>query len=392
MMLKGKKILIGVTGSIAAYKICDLVRRLRKQNAEVHVILTESGEKFIGRATFEALSGNPAATDMWTSASRISHIELAQEADLLVIAPATANIMAKAANGICDDLLSTVIIARRSPIMFVPAMNRYMWENAATQRNVSTLKSDGALFCGPASGEQACGDVGSGRMTEPEDIEENVIRFFHPKKLCNKKVLMTIGPTFEAIDPVRGLTNSSSGRQGWEIALAAARSGAAVTAVYGPCNKRNIPGVSCISVQSADEMFSAVKNCIDNESPDVFIGVAAVCDFRPTAKSGLKWKKGTCPTAIELSENRDILAFAGSEKKIPLVVGFAAETDHLLENAQKKLKNKGADLIVANGAETIGSFQTEAIFVTADSAEPQGLLTKAELAERLISKISALTK
>ena len=358
-MLKNRKITVAVTGGIAAYKACEVVRGLVKLGADVRVAMTENATRFVGPVTFEALSGHPVATSEWehTPEGAMPHIELNLHADLLLVVPATANILAKAARGIADDLVSALILAHRSKVAFVPAMNRHMWGNPATQRNVADLKRDGAHFIGPDSGFQACGDVGEGRMTEPADILDLLPGLFSEKPLSGRRVLMTVGPTYEPIDDVRGITNRSSGRQGFALARAARDLGADVTVVAGPVTVKRPAGVRILPVTTAREMLGAVEGELDRSPYDLFIGVAAVADWRPENASELKMKK--CEGAaspfggIRWAENPDILKTVSSRPNRPYAVGFAAETaegDDLLELARAKRARKGCDLIVANDA------------------------------------------
>ncbi len=391
--LQGKRILLGVTGSIAAYKACELIRLLSKEGASVKVVMTESALRFVGKASFEALSGNRVFTSMWSDDSGlIPHIELRDHTDLILIAPATANIMAKIAGGFADDLLSSTVLARTCPLMIAPAMNMRMWQNEATQRNVRTIRSFGdAFFSGPAKGEQACGDVGSGRFKEPKEIVEDVIRLFSPSTLEGRKVLITAGPTQEPIDPVRAITNSSSGRQGFEIAKAALRAGAEVTLVAGPVALETPEGARRIDVTTAREMERVVMDEITAYRPNVFVSVAAVSDWGVRNPSDSKIKKnGDYVPKIDFTQNPDILSEVGHLPGAPLCVGFAAETDDIVENAKKKLAGKRARLIVANNAAAIGKADNEAFLVENGKVTPTGLLSKEELSERIIEKISEL--
>lgn len=390
--LKEKRILLGVTGGIAAYKTCELVRLLKKAGAEVRVVMTESAKQFVGEATFAALSGQPVSSSLWDNESKINHIALVENADLIVVAPATANILAKAANGIADDLLSTCILARRCPILFAPAMNKNMWSNAATQRNVTLLSEDGVLLSGPEAGSQACGDIGMGRMREPAEIFSDVLRFFSKPVLKGKKVLITAGPTFEAFDPVRGLTNKSSGKQGIAIAKAAWYAGAEVTLVCGPCPVPSIRGIHRIDVVSAQEMLDVCLKVCGEDHPDLFIGVAAVSDWKPTAYNKNKIKKdgSTCHLPVDFVQNPDILSTVSHLPNAPVCIGFAAETDNLIEYAQSKLQKKKLSMIVANDAQVIGKDTNRAYFVEADKVTEFDEMTKEALAEKLIQKASVL--
>jgi phosphopantothenoylcysteine decarboxylase/phosphopantothenate--cysteine ligase len=309
MELKGKRIVLGVTGGIAAYKAAELLRLLSKQGADVQVAMTEGATHFVTTTTFQALSGKPVFTDQWDARmpNAMAHIDLSRQADLILIAPASADFLARSAHGLADDLLATMVLARDCPLLVAPAMNRQMWESPATQRNVAQLVADGVHILGPASGEQACGEVGAGRMLEPEEILEEVIAFFTPKLLAGKKVLITAGPTFEAIDPVRGITNLSSGRMGYAVARAARHAGAEVSLVSGPVGFSAPQGVDRINVRSALEMHAAVM--ARAATADVFVAVAAVADYRVANSAEHKLKKdaGGIPP-IELIENPDILA------------------------------------------------------------------------------------
>ncbi len=324
MELKGKRIVLGVTGGIAAYKAAELLRLLVKEGAEVQVAMSEGATHFVTPTTFQALSGRPVYLDQWDARmpNAMAHIDLSRSAELILVAPASADFLARCANGLADDLLATMILARDCPLLAAPAMNRQMWENPATQRNVDQLRADDALIVGPASGEQACGEVGVGRMLEPAEILEEVIAFFTPKLLAGKKVLITAGPTFEAIDPVRGITNLSSGRMGYAVARAARQAGATVTLVSGPVSFDAPFGVDRIDVRSALDMHAAVLQRA--AAADIFIAVAAVADYRVANAAEHKLKKdvGGIPP-IELVENPDILAEVAALKNGP---SFSAAT------------------------------------------------------------------
>lgn len=345
----GKRIVLGVAGGIAAYKAADLARQLGKAGADVHCVLTEGGAHFVTPVTFQALTGNPAWTDAWDSrqSRNMAHIDLTRGADLLLVAPATADVMAKFAHGLADDLLTTLVLARECPLAVCPAMNRQMWENPATQRNLAQLRADGVAVFGPASGEQACGEVGVGRMLEPLEIVAEVAAFFTPKRLAGKRVLITAGPTFEPIDPVRGITNISSGKMGFALARACADAGAEVTLVAGPVALATPRGVTRIDVQTALQMRDAVmRNVL---AANVFIGVAAVADYRPATAADHKMKKaGGDGLTIELVQNPDILAEVASLPNPPFCVGFAAESQNLDEYAAAKRAKKRVPLLVGN--------------------------------------------
>ena len=349
MELSGKRITLGVTGGIAAYKAAELVRLLVKLGATVRVVMTEAATRFVTPVTFQALSGNPVFADQWDTriANNMPHIELSREADAILVAPASADFLAKLTHGLADDLLSTLALARNCPLLVAPAMNLQMWNNPATQRNVATLRGDGITLLGPASGEQACGETGQGRMIEPEEIVEDLVAHFQPKRLAGKRVLMTAGPTFEAIDPVRGITNLSSGKMGFALARAARESGAEVTLVCGPVSQTTPRGVTRINVTGALEMHAEVMRRAAGQ--DVFIGVAAVADYRPANPSVEKIKKdGSAAPQIELVQNPDILAEVAALPEPPFCVGFAAESQNLTAYAQKKRIAKKIPLIVGN--------------------------------------------
>ena len=392
MELTGKHIALGVTGGIAAYKAAELVRLLIKQGASVQVVMTEAATRFVTPVTFQALSGKPVFCDQWDPrmANNMPHIDLTRDADALLIAPASADFLAKLANGLADDLLSTLALARSCPLLVAPAMNLQMWGNPATQRNVAALRGDGVGILGPASGDQACGETGQGRMLEAEEIAADLISFFQPKVLAGKKLLLTAGPTFEAIDPVRGITNLSSGKMGFAIARAAQDAGAQVTLVCGPVSQPTPRGVTRIDVVSALEMQAAVMRCAANQ--DVFIGVAAVADYRPRAAAEHKIKKdGSRAPAIELTENPDILAEVAALPTPPLCVGFAAETRNLAEYAQKKRTAKKIPLIVGNLIEHgFGGDDNTLILFDDNGQLPLTPAPKIELARQLMARIATL--
>ncbi len=392
MELKGKRIALGVTGGIAAYKVAELVRQLAKQGATVQVAMTEAATHFVTPVTFQALSGNPVFTDQWDSrmTNNMAHIDLTRDADALLIAPASADFLSKVANGLANDLLSTLTLARDCPLLVAPAMNRQMWENAATQRNISTLRGDGITILGPACGEQACGEIGLGRMIEPDEIIAELIAHFQPKFLAGKKILLTAGPTFEAIDPVRGITNQSSGKMGFALARAAREAGADVTLISGPVSQPTPYGVKRINVTSALEMYVEVMARTKNQ--DVFIGVAAVADFRPKAAAEHKFKKsGKAAPAIDLVQNPDILAEVAALKKPPLCVGFAAESQNLAEYAQKKRTSKNIPLIIGNLIQDgMGGDENSLILFDDSGQTPLPPGTKLMLARMLVKHIAKL--
>ena len=393
MELKEKRIVLGVTGGIAAYKAAELVRLLGKQGADVQVAMTEGATHFVTATTFQALSGKPVFTDQWDARmpNAMAHIDLSRQADLILIAPASADFMARMAHGMADDLLATMVLARDCPLLLAPAMNRQMWENPATQRNVVQLLADGVQIIGPASGEQACGEVGAGRMLEPEEILEEVIAFFTPKVLAGRKVLLTAGPTFEAIDPVRGITNLSSGRMGYALARAARQAGAEVTLVSGPVALEIPQGVTRINVRSALEMHAAVL--AQAPASDIFIAVAAVADYRVANAAEHKLKKdaGGVPP-IELVENPDILAEVAALPDGPFCVGFAAESRNLEEYAQAKRRKKNIPLIVGNLIQDgFGGDDNRLVLFDDGGVHPLAPAAKSVLARQLIEHIATLT-
>jgi len=346
--LNGRRIVLGVTGGIAAYKSADLVRRLRERGAEVRVVMTRSAREFVAPLTFQALSDRPVHTELLDPAQEaaMSHIELARWGDAVVVAPASANFLARLAHGEASDLLSTVCLAADVPVFAAPAMNRQMWENAATQANARTLAERGVRLLGPAEGGQACGEIGPGRMLEPLQIVELLEQHFSSGLLAGLNVLVTAGPTREAIDPVRYISNRSSGRMGYAVARAAREAGAAVTLVTGPASVEVPERVRVVRVTSAAEMLEAVLG--DVAGADIFIAAAAVADYRPRSAASRKIKKDALSLALELERAPDILAGVAALPRRPFTVGFAAETESLRDNALKKLAAKGLDMIAAN--------------------------------------------
>jgi phosphopantothenoylcysteine decarboxylase/phosphopantothenate--cysteine ligase len=391
--LASKHILLGMTGGVAAYKVAELARRLQDEGATVQVVMTESATQFITPVTMQALTGRPVYTSAWDAriANNMPHIDLSREADVIVIAPASADFMAKVAHGLADDLLSTLVLARKVPLLMAPAMNVEMWSNPATQRNVATLRGDGVGLLGPAVGDQACGEVGSGRMLEPHELLAEITAHFQPKVLAGKRVLITAGPTFEPIDPVRGITNVSSGKMGYAVARAAWEAGASVHLVSGPTALAMPHGVTRVNVQTAREMLAAVQ--AQAEGSDVFISVAAVSDWRVENASDSKLKKsaGGVP-ALQFTENPDILATVAAASKAagrPYCVGFAAETDHIEQYAREKRAKKGVPLLVANNARSAMGADANTLWLFDDA----GVTTLPELpklsaARRLISEIA----
>ncbi len=394
MELKGKRVALGITGGIAAYKAAELVRLLVKQGASVQVAMTEAAMHFVTPLTFQALSGQHVFTDPWDiqATNGMAHINLSREADVLLVAPASADYLAKVAHGIADNLLTTLTLARNCPLLVAPAMNREMWSNPATQRNITTLRGDGVTILGPASGEQACGEIGEGRMLEPEDILEAVIAHFQPKVLAGKKGLLTAGPTFEATDPVRGITNLSSGKMGLAIARAARDAGADVTLVCGPVALPAARGITRIDVTGAQEMHAAVMQRAAVH--DVFIGVAAVADYRPATPAEHKIKKEDgAPPQIELVRNPDILAEVAALPSPPLCVGFAAESRNLAEYAERKRRSKNIPLIVGNLIQDgFGGDCNALVLFDAAGETPLPPGSKLELARALVTRIAQLLK
>jgi len=344
-----KRVLLGVTGGIAAYKSAELVRRLREQGAEVQVVMTEGARQFVGPLTFQALSGRPVRSDLWdaTAEAAMGHIELARWAERIVIAPASADFLARLAHGHANDLLSTLCLATDAPIAVAPAMNRLMWANAATQANVATLRARGVTILGPAEGEQACGETGAGRMVEPAEILAALSsRTNATGALAGRKVLLTAGPTRERIDPVRFITNRSSGKMGYAVAEAARDAGADVVIVSGPVNLPPPDGVRRVDVETAEQMLEAVRAHLPGT--DIFIAAAAVSDYRPVQAAVEKIKKTSDSLMLALSRTTDILAAVAAGSPRPFVVGFAAETQNVERNALAKLEGKRLDMIAAN--------------------------------------------
>jgi len=397
MALTGKRILLGITGGIAAYKAAELTRLLVKSGVEVRVSMTEAATRFIGTATMQALSGQPVWTDLWDPRVKdaMGHIELSRDRELILVAPASADFMAKLAHGLADDLLSTLCVARRCPLMVAPAMNVEMWQNAATQRNAATLRADGVALVGPASGGQACGEMGMGRMTEPADILADLQFFFQPQNrpglLKGRRVVVTAGPTEEPIDPVRVITNVSSGKMGYAVASAARDAGAEVTLISGPVSLPTPMGVARVDVRTAREMFDAVKK--DAKRADVFISVAAVADYRVKHPAAQKIKKVNGHLSLELVENPDILAWVAALPKPPFCVGFAAESENLAKNAKAKLAKKKLPLIAANLAQdALGKDESAITLYDAKGGHPLGRGPKIELARRLVEQIAKRIK
>jgi phosphopantothenoylcysteine decarboxylase/phosphopantothenate--cysteine ligase len=388
--LTHKKIILGVTGGIAAYKAAELCRLLVKAGAEVRVVMTAAAQQFVTPLTFQALSGQPVLTSLWDASSGdgMDHIHLSRTADLLLLAPASADFLAKLAQGRADDLLSTLCLARTCPLMVAPAMNREMWAAAATQRNLEQLRADDVTVLGPAAGEQACGEIGLGRMLEASEIAAALTGLLKAGPLAGKRALITAGPTFEAIDPVRGLTNRSSGKMGYAVAQAAAEAGAEVCLVSGPTCLAPPAGVRRIDVQSAAEMREAV---LAQLPCDVFIAVAAVADYRVDAAAAQKIKKSTESLTLKLVANPDILAEIAALPNAPFCVGFAAETEHLAEYAESKRLRKKLPLLVGNLAQdTLGQDTAELVLFDDQGQHPLPHADKLTQARHLVRHLVTL--
>ncbi len=394
MQLDGKHLVVGMTGGIAAYKVCELVRRVQDEGATVQVVMTAGAQQFVTTTTMQALSGRPVQTDQWQSmtGNAMPHIELTRNADAVIVAPATADFLAKLAHGLADDLLTTLALARdqtRTPLLVAPAMNVEMWDNPATQRNVAQLRADGIEILGPASGAQACGETGFGRMLEAHELLDDIVSFFQPKVLKGKKVLLTAGPTFEPIDPVRGITNLSSGKTGFAIARAARDAGAQVTLIAGATGLATPRGVERIDVTTAREMMSAVMSHLP---ADVFISVAAVADWHVSNQSASKIKKtaAAAPPALQFALNPDILAIVAALPSAPYCVGFAAESDDVIDNARRKLATKKVPLMVANRAQdAFGAERSELSLIDQSGVTTLPIDDKLAQARRLIAEIAS---
>jgi phosphopantothenoylcysteine decarboxylase/phosphopantothenate--cysteine ligase len=391
-----RNLLLGISGGIAAYKCADLVRRLKERNFDVRVVMTTSAAEFVTPMTLQAVSGNPVHMTLFDPEmeAAMGHIELARWASVILVAPATANTIAKLVHGKADNLLTTVILASKAPMAIAPAMNQQMWANEATQHNMSTLRSRGVEVLGPGVGEQACGDVGAGRMLEPLDIAEQVsLIMSEDKPLQGKKLVLTAGPTVEAIDPVRYISNHSSGKMGYALAKAAYKAGAEVTLVSGPVNINTIEGVQLVKITSAKQMLNAVKEAV--VGADIFIGCAAVADYSPLDLATQKIKKNDEMMTLKLKRNPDILAWVATQENKPFVVGFAAESQRLREYATKKLNKKKLDLICANdiSQEGLGFNSDNNQLLLLDPQGNEKLLkidSKDKLASQIIDEISRL--
>ncbi len=390
--LSKKRLLLGITGGVAAYKAAELARLLTQDGIEIQAVMTQSACHFVGPVTFQSLTGNPVYTDLWetNAVNNMAHINLSRNADMILVAPASADFIARLAGGMADDLLATLCLARDCPLIIAPAMNRQMWENPATQRNLSLLQHDGVRIIGPASGEQACGEMGMGRMLEASELAEMVRAAFQTGSLLQgKKVLVTAGPTFEAIDAVRGITNKSSGKMGYAVARAAVEAGATVTLVSGPTCLVPPMVDKLIQVVSAEDMLYAVQAEISQT--DIFISVAAVADYRMAKVSEQKIKKSDKKLSIELIPNPDILMTVSTLPEPPFCVGFAAETENLEKNAERKRRKKNLPLLVANLAQdAIGSDESELILLDDAGKHVLPKASKMEQARHLIKHINSL--
>lgn len=389
--LGSKRILLGLTGGIAAYKSAELVRELQRHGADIQVVMTDSACKFIAPLTLQALSGKKVYVEMWDDRvpNGMPHIELSRDRDLVVVAPATADFIAKLVHGAADDLLSTLCLARECPLMVAPAMNRQMWENPATQRNVAQLRQDGIVVLGPDAGDQACGEVGMGRMLEPLDLVREISAWFQPKLLSGTHVLVTAGPTFEPIDPVRGLTNRSSGKMGYAVARAAIEAGARVTLISGPTAIEPPLAAQAIRVETAREMLDAVNAHV--KDADIFIAVAAVADYYVANSSAQKIKKEGGVPALELALNPDIVESVAKRPNPPFCVGFAAESENLEEHAEAKRRRKNLPLLAANLVQSaIDADDNELVLFDDEGSHRLGRTSKLEQARMLIRHVARL--
>jgi len=392
--IKSKKVILAVCGGIAAYKSIEILRLLKKADAEVRVILTKNAQWFVGALTFEALSGQPVFNDMFQKGSEASlrHIDWAREADGVIIAPATADMIGKLANGIADDPLSTFMLAVTSPVLICPSMNTHMYASHAVQRNLDTLRSDGYFLMEPGSGQLACGTTGPGRLPEPEEIFDRFLGCLSPKDLAGKKILVTAGPTIEPIDPVRFISNPSSGKMGFAVARASEHRGAEVTLISGPTHLADPMNVTTIRVRTAAEMAHEVFQLMENA--DVIIKSAAVSDYGPKESKAHKVKKGKSEMVLRLQQNKDILKTLGRQKKHQVLVGFAAETRDLKKNATKKLAEKNLDIIAGNlVGSTDSGFESDSntvtLFFKDGTAESLPKMDKMEVAHILLDRIAA---
>ena len=386
-----ERIVLGITGGIAAYKAAELVRLLVQDDVSVQVVMTEAATRFIAPATFQALSGRGVFVDLWDDRvdNGMAHIDLSRAAQAILVAPASADFIAKLVHGRADDLLSTLCLARECPLLVAPAMNRQMWENAATRRNIARLAADGVTLLGPASGDQACGEIGEGRMLEPSELRDALDAFFLPKPLAGKRVLLTAGPTQEAIDPVRVVTNLSSGKMGYALARACAEAGAIVTMVSGPTSLETPGGVARIDVKSAADMLQAVEQNIDGV--DVFIGVAAVADYTIANPGTSKHKKDSGPLRLDFSPTVDILARIAARASPPFCVGFAAESEDIETNAEVKRLRKRVPLLVANRAQDALGSDSNAVTLIDDRGHHRlDSAPKIDIARKIVAHMAQM--
>lgn len=389
--MKARRILLGITGSVAVYKAAELTRLLVKAGHEVEVAMSESASRFVSPLTFQALSGRPVVSSLWDdrTPNAMGHIDLTRRTDVMLIVPASANILAKVANGICDELISTLAAARNCPLAVAPAMNRQLWLNPANLRNVAQLQKDGVYVLGPDSGVQACGEVGAGRMLEPEAIVDLMEGIWQPSLLTGKRVLLTAGPTVEVIDPVRALTNLSSGKMGYALARACRDAGAEVTLISGPTKLTEPAGMQVQHVESAQQMHDAVLGQV--EENDLFISVAAVADYRVLQRAEAKIKKGKQPPSLQLMENPDILATVAALPNAPFCVGFAAESEQLLTFAETKRLKKRLPLLVANLVQdALGADTSKVVLLDDNGQHPLPAADKRTLANEIVAHISGL--
>lgn len=389
--LQNKRILLGVTGGIAAYKAAELTRLLVKAGARVQVVMTQAATGFVTAKTFQALSGMAVVTDIWedASANGMAHIQLGRDNDLIMVAPATADFIARLAHGLANDMLSTLCLARTCPLLLAPAMNRQMWAHPATRRNAAQLVEDGVVLLGPVAGEQACGDIGEGRMVEPADMLSAIVARFTPRSLANQRVLITAGPTLEMLDPVRALTNLSSGKMGYAVAQAAIEAGASVTLISGPTCLAPPAAAHLIAVVCAAEMLQAVNEQV--AGTDIFISVAAVADYRPQQSHVNKLKKTDAMLTLALIPNVDILAQVAQLPHPPFCVGFAAETKSLQAHGEVKRQRKKLPLLAVNRAQdALGSDDNELLLLDDNGAHPLPKADKLTLARQLIAHLADL--
>lgn len=389
--MNARRILLGITGSVAVYKAAELTRLLVKAGHEVEVAMSESACRLVTPLTFQALSGRPVVSSLWDdrTPNAMGHIDLTRRTDAMLIVPASANILAKIANGICDELISTLAAARNCPLAVAPAMNRQMWLNPANQRNMEQLRRDGVQVFGPAEGEQACGEIGAGRMLEPVDIVDMLERLWQPPLLAGRRVLLTAGPTLESIDPVRALTNLSSGKMGYALARACRDAGAKVTLISGPTRLDAPAGMTTLQVESAQQMHDTVMAQVREH--DLFISVAAVADYRVAQRADTKIKKGSQPPTLQLVENPDILATVAAMPDAPFCVGFAAESEQLLNFAEQKRLKKRLPLLVANLVQdALGGDDSKIVLLDDNGQHPLPAANKRTLANEIVAHLAGL--